>query len=59
VKKEYTKIALSSRLFKVFNVDRTKNRKITPFAPLKLETNRHMENIDIVVTNLDGIDMLL
>jgi len=58
VKKEHIKIAPSSRLFKVFNVNRTKSRKVTSFALLKLETNRYIENINIVVTNLNGIDIL-
>ena len=40
-------------------IDEQLVKKVTSFALLKLETNRHMENIDIVVTNLNGIDMLL
>ena len=27
--------------FKVFNVDRTKNREVTKMAPLEIEINRH------------------
>jgi len=29
--------------FKVFNIDRTKNREVTKVAPLEIEINRHKE----------------
>ena len=45
------------RSFKVFNIDRTKNREMTRFMLLKLEINEHTEKIDIVVINLNSIDM--
>ena len=38
-----------SKLFKVFNVGRTKNRKVTCFTLLELKINRHIENIDAVL----------
>jgi len=40
---------LLPRLFKIFNVDRTKNEKVTWFALLELEINEHTEKINIVV----------
>ena len=47
-------MALLSRLFNTFNIDRTRSRnhKVTQFVSLKLEINGHMENIDIVVIDL-------
>jgi len=57
VKKEKIKMKLIDKSFKVFNTDRTKNGKVTRFAPLKLEINRYIEKIDVVVTILNGIDM--
>jgi len=30
-------------LFKVFNIDRTKNGEVTKVAPLEIEINRHKE----------------
>jgi len=47
------------RLYKVYHVDRTKNGKVIQFAPLELEINGHTEKIDIVVTDLNGMDMFL
>ena len=45
--------------FKVFNVDRTKNREVTKVAPLEIEINRHIEQLEAVVTDLNGMDMFL
>ena len=47
------------RSFKVFNADRTKNGEVTQFVPLEVEINRHKEQINVVVTNLNGTDMFL
>ena len=47
------------RLFKIFDIDGTKNREVTRFALLKLEINRHMERINVVVMDLNGIDIFL
>ena len=47
------------RLFKVFNANRTKNRKVTRFALLELEINKHTEKIDTVVINLNNIDIFI
>ena len=46
-------------LFKVFNTDGIKNREVTKVAPLKIEINRHTEQLEAVVTDLDGMDMFL
>jgi len=46
-------------LFKVFNTDGTKNREVTKVAPLKIKINRHTEQLEAVVTDLDGMDMFL
>ena len=47
------------RSLEVFNVDRTKNGEVTRFTPLELEINRHIEKINVVVTDLIGMDMFL
>ena len=47
------------RSFKVFNADGTKNGEVTRFVPLKVEINGHKEQINVVVTDLNGIDMFL
>jgi len=57
VKKEWIKTEPINKSFEVFNIDRTKNGEVTRFIPLKLEINRHMEQIDAIVLN--GIDMFL
>ena len=59
VKKEQVKMKPINSLFKVFNVDITKNREVTRFIPLKLEINRYIEKINIVVINLNSTDMFL
>jgi len=48
-----------NRSFEVFNTDGTKNKEVTRFAPLKLEINKHIEKINVVVTNLNSMDMFL
>jgi len=47
------------RLFEVFNADRTKNGEVTQFAPLEVEINRHKEQINVAVMDLNGIDIFL
>jgi len=59
VKKERIKTELMDRSFEVFNTDRTKNGKVTRFVLLELKINRHMEQIDIEVTDLNSIDIFL
>jgi len=48
-----------NRLFEIFNTDRTKNGKVTRFAPLESEINRYTEKIDIIVTDLNDMNMFL
>ena len=45
--------------FKVFNTDRIKNREVTKVASLEIEINRHKEQLEAAVTNLNGTDMFL
>jgi len=45
--------------FKVFNVDGTKNREVTKVAPLEIKINRHTEQLEAAVTDLDRTDMFL
>ena len=45
--------------FELFNADGTKNREVTKVAPLEIEINGHKEILEVVVTDLDGIDMFL
>ena len=52
-------MGLIDRLFKVFNINRTKNREVIRFVLLKLEISRHTERIDTVVTDLNGMNMFL
>jgi len=59
VKKEKIKIELMDRLFEIFNADRTKNREVTQYALLEVEINRHKEDINVTVTDLNGIDIFL
>ena len=47
------------RSFEVFNINGTKNREITRFAPLELKINKHTERINVTVTDLNGIDIFL
>jgi len=48
-----------NRLFKAFNANKTKNRKVTKFVLLELKINRHIEKINTIVTNLTNTDMFL
>jgi len=59
VKEGKIKMKPADILFKVFNTDGTKNREVTRFAPLKVEINGYREQIDIVVTDLNNIDIFL
>jgi len=45
--------------FKVFNVDRTKNREVTKVASLEIEINGHKEQLEAVVMDLNGMDIFL
>jgi len=59
VKEEKIKMEPMDRLFEVFNTDRTKNGEVTQFTLLKVEINRHKEQINVVVMDLNGIDIFL
>ena len=45
--------------FKVFNTDSTKNREVSKVAPLEIKINRHTEQLEAAVTDLDRTDMFL
>ena len=45
--------------FKIFNADGTKNGEMTKVAPLEIEINRHTEQLEAAVTDLDRTDMFL
>ena len=47
------------RSFEVFNADRTKNKEVMRFVLLKLEINKHIEKINIVVIDLNSMDIFL
>ena len=59
VKKEKIKTKLMDRSFEVFNADGTKNKEITWYALLEVKINRHKEQIDVAVTDLNGTDIFL
>ena len=45
--------------FEVFNADSTKNREVTKVVPLEIKIDRHTEQLEAVVTDLDGMHMFL
>ena len=45
--------------FEVFNRNETKNGEITKIAPLEIEINKHKEQLEAAVIDLNGIDMFL
>ena len=47
------------QLYPYYNANRTKNGKVTRFAPLELEINKYKEHINIAVTDLNGMDISL
>jgi len=59
VKGEQIKMKPMDRLFKIFNVNRNKNREVTRFIPLELEINEYIEKINVVVIDLNSTDMFL
>ena len=46
-------------LFKVFNTDGMKNREVTKVVPLEIKINRHKEQLEAAVTNLNGMNIFL
>jgi len=57
VKKEKIKTKLANILFKGFNADGIKNGEVIRFA--LVEVNRHREQINVAVTDLNSMDMFL
>ena len=45
--------------FEVFNVDGTKNGEVTRVAPLEIKINRHKEQLEAAVIDLNGMNMFL
>ena len=45
--------------FKVFNADSTKNGEVIKVVPLEIKINRHIEQLEAAVTDLDGMNMFL
>ena len=45
--------------FEVFNADNTKNREVIRFALLEVKINKHKEQINVAVTDLNRTDMFL
>ena len=46
-------------LFEVFNTDRTKNGEVTRVTSLEIKINRHKEQLEAVIMDLNGIDIFL
>ena len=59
VKDKRIQMKLINFSFKVYNVDRTKNREVTRIAPLEVEINRHKEHLKAAVTDFNSIDIFL
>ena len=59
VKNKQIKTKPINFLFEVFNADGTKNREVTRVASLEVEINRHKEQLEAVVMDLNSIDMFL
>jgi len=59
VKKERIQMKPINFSFKVFNTDRMKNREVTRVVPLKIKINKHKEQLEAVVTDLNRMDMFL
>ena len=45
--------------FEVFNIDRTKNEEMTKMAFLEIKINRHKEQLEAIVIDLNGMDIFL
>ena len=59
VKEEKIKTKPVNISFEVFNTDKTKNGEVTRFASLEVEINKHKEQINMAVTDLNGTDIFL
>ena len=45
--------------FKLFNIDRTKNQEVTKVVLLEIKINRHKEQLEAAIIDLNRIDMFL
>ena len=59
VKNKRIQIKLINFSFEVFNVDRTKNKEVTRVVLLEIEINRHKEQLEATVTDLNSMNMFL
>jgi len=59
VKKKRIQTKLINFSFEVFNTDRTKNGEVTKMAPLEIKINRHKEQLEVAVTDLNRTNMFL
>jgi len=59
VKKKRIQTKLINFSFEVLNVDGTKNGEVTKVAPLKIKINKHKEQLEVAITNLNRTDMFL
>ena len=59
VKEEKIKTKPMNQLFEVFNANRTKNREVTQYTPLEVEINRHKEQINTAVIDLNSTDVFI
>ena len=50
---------INEQLVKDKSADRTKNREMIRVAPLKIKINRHKEQLEAAVTDLNSTDMFL
>ena len=59
VKDKRIQMKLINFLFEVFNANGTKNGEVTRVASLEIEINRHKEQLEAAVIDLNGMDMFL
>ena len=59
VKDKRIQMKLINFSFKMFNVDKTKNREVTKMVPVEIKINSHKEQLEAAVTDLNGMDMFL
>jgi len=59
VKEKQIQTKLINFSFKVFNANGTKNRDMIKMVSLEIEINRHKEQLEAAVTDLNKMDMFL
>ena len=59
VKDKHIQIKPINFSFEVFNIDGTKNEKVTKVALLEVEINRYKEQLKAAVTDLNGTNIFL